>query len=153
MSSLPAKWAVGCQQSRKANTLGSIHGLPFFRLSHDDGGRYRYSGYIGFARFNCHNMVAMFAALALISLLSDACARPQSYAIWAADSGIARGQGNGLDPNGNAIVAYEHGEFQWSLRQLYELTGNRSYFDYIQRGVDNIVFNNGTVHGGYRRAR
>jgi unsaturated rhamnogalacturonyl hydrolase len=32
---------------------------------------------------------------------------------------------------------------------LYELTGNKTYFDYIQAGVDNIVFPNGTIHGDY----
>ncbi|TFK70223.1 glycoside hydrolase family 105 protein [Pluteus cervinus] len=76
-------------------------------------------------------------------------ARPASYAIWAADSAIARRQGNGLDANGNAIVSYEHGEFQLGLRQLFERTGNQTYFDYIRAGVDNIVYNNGTVHGAY----
>ncbi|KAF8963751.1 glycoside hydrolase family 105 protein [Flammula alnicola] len=80
---------------------------------------------------------------------ADVVARPQSYAIWAADSGISRGQGNGLDANGNAIVSYEHGEFQFGLRQLFEKTGNTTYFDYIQKGIDNIVFSNGTVHGSY----
>ncbi|KAJ7182726.1 Six-hairpin glycosidase [Mycena crocata] len=75
-------------------------------------------------------------------------ARPKSYAVWAADSAIARGQGNGLS-NGAALVSYEHGEFQWGLRLLYELTGNTTYFNYIQTGVDNIVFPNGTVHGNY----
>jgi unsaturated rhamnogalacturonyl hydrolase len=38
---------------------------------------------------------------------------------------------------------------QYGLRQLYELTGNQTYFNYIQAGVDNIVFPNGTVHGAY----
>ncbi|KAF9465920.1 glycoside hydrolase family 105 protein [Collybia nuda] len=87
--------------------------------------------------------------LCLLSLALRSLARPQSYAVWAADSGIARKQGNGLDSSGRAIVSYEHGEFQWGLRQLFELTGNRTYFDYIQAGVDNIVFANGTVHGSY----
>ncbi|KAH9481790.1 Unsaturated rhamnogalacturonyl hydrolase YteR [Psilocybe cubensis] len=72
-----------------------------------------------------------------------------SYAVWAADSAIARRQGNGLDANENPIVSYEHGEFQWGLRQLYERTGNTTYFDYIKQGIDNIVFSNGTVHGSY----
>ncbi|KAF5381597.1 hypothetical protein D9615_005426 [Tricholomella constricta] len=87
--------------------------------------------------------------LILVTLASVVLARPQSYAVWAADSGIARGQGNGLDTRGRAIVSYEHGEFQWGLRQLYELTGNQTYFHYIVEGVDNIVFDNGTVHGSY----
>ncbi|KAF5328729.1 hypothetical protein D9619_011466 [Psilocybe cf. subviscida] len=76
-------------------------------------------------------------------------ARPQSYAVWAADSAISRGQGNGLDATGAPIVSYEHGEFQYGLRQLFERTGNHGYFDYIQAGIDNIVFENGTVHGQY----
>lgn len=87
--------------------------------------------------------------LVVISLVTYAASRPQSYAVWAADSVIARGQGNGLDVNGNPIVSYEDGEFQWGLQQLYELTGNQTYFDYIQTGIDNIVFDNGTVHGSY----
>ncbi|KAF8179652.1 glycoside hydrolase family 105 protein [Pholiota molesta] len=90
---------------------------------------------------------------AIIALLSatniGALARPSSYAVWAADSAIARGQGNGLDANGNAIVSYEHGELQWGLRQLYEKTNSKTYFDYIQKGIDNVVFSNGTVHGSY----
>ncbi|KAG5652545.1 hypothetical protein H0H81_004606 [Sphagnurus paluster] len=93
----------------------------------------------------------MLYSLALISLslASAALARPKSYAVWAADSAIARSQGNGLDANGKALVSYEHGEFQWGLRQLFELTGNRTYYDYVVKGVDNIVFDNGTVHGSY----
>ncbi|KAJ7267408.1 glycoside hydrolase family 105 protein [Mycena rebaudengoi] len=86
---------------------------------------------------------------ALLLRLPVTDARPESYAVWAADSAIARGQGNGLDSAGKAIVSYEHGEFQYGLRQLYELTGNQTYFNYIQAGVDNIVFPNGTVHGAY----
>ncbi|THG96647.1 hypothetical protein EW026_g5226 [Hermanssonia centrifuga] len=76
-------------------------------------------------------------------------ARPPSYAAWAADSAIARGQGNGLDSNGQPTVSYEHGEFQWALRLLYERTGNKTYYDYIQKGVDNVLLPNGTVGGGY----
>lgn len=70
--------------------------------------------------------------------------------MWAADSGIARHQGNGLDSNGNAVVSYEHGVFQWGLRLLFERTGNMSYFEYVKEGVDNVVFENGTVHGSYK---
>lgn len=76
-------------------------------------------------------------------------ARPQSYAIWAADSAIARGQGNGLDSNGKPTVSYEHGELQWGLRLLYETTGNKSYFNYIVQGASQIVDNNGNIGGGY----
>ncbi|RDB26662.1 Unsaturated rhamnogalacturonyl hydrolase YteR [Hypsizygus marmoreus] len=75
-------------------------------------------------------------------------ARPQSYAIWAADSAIKRGQGNGLS-SGSASVSYEHGELQWGLRQLYEKTGNKTYYNYILTGASNIVNDNGTIHGGY----
>lgn len=100
---------------------------------------------------NLHPRPRMFSNLALIviSLATGVLARPQSYAVWAADSGIARGQGNGLDASGKAIVSYEHGVFQLGLRQLFDLTGNETYFSYIQKGIDNIVFDNGTVHGSY----
>lgn len=95
----------------------------------------------------------LLATIALLYATNiGALARPSSYAVWAADSAIARGQGNGLDANGNAIVSYEHGELQWGLRQLYEKTNNMTYFDYIQKGIDNVVFSNGTVHGSYRYA-
>lgn len=76
-------------------------------------------------------------------------ARPSSYAIWAADSAISRGQGNGL-ANGVPTVSYDHGELQWGLRLLFERTGNHTYYNYIKTGVDNVVANNGTVGGGYR---
>lgn len=72
-------------------------------------------------------------------------ARPASTAVWAADSIIARGQGHGLDSSNRPTVSYEHGEFQWALRLLYEHTGNETYFNYIQSGIDNIVTSNGTV--------
>ncbi|KIK67920.1 glycoside hydrolase family 105 protein [Collybiopsis luxurians FD-317 M1] len=75
-------------------------------------------------------------------------ARTSSYADWAADSAIQRGQGNGLS-NGVPLVSYEHGEFQWALRLLYERNGNETYLDYIKTGANNIVFDNGTVHGSY----
>ncbi|KAF8154605.1 glycoside hydrolase family 105 protein [Crassisporium funariophilum] len=75
---------------------------------------------------------------------------PSSYAEWAADSAIRRKQGNGLDATGNAIASYEHGELQWGLRLLYERSGNRTYYDYILAGANNIVFENGTVHGSYK---
>ena len=79
-------------------------------------------------------------------------ARPSSYALWGADSAIARGQGNGLDSSKKPLVSYEHGELQWALRLLYERTGNKTYYDYIKTGVDNIVDSNGKVGGGYRYA-
>lgn len=73
-----------------------------------------------------------------------------SYALRAADSAIRRGQGNGLDASGKPLVSYEHGELQWALRQLFERTGNKTFFNYIKAGVDNVVFSNGSVGGGYR---
>ena len=33
---------------------------------------------------------------------------------------------------------------------MYERDGNYSYFDYIVEGVDNVVFANGSVGGGYK---
>ncbi|KAF8201188.1 glycoside hydrolase family 105 protein [Mycena galopus ATCC 62051] len=94
-------------------------------------------------------MFATFAPLlSLLALVLVSDARPASYAVWAADSAIARAQGNGLQ-NGVPLVNYPDGEFQWALRLLYEITGNKTYFNYIQAGVDNIVFPNGTVHGDY----
>lgn len=85
----------------------------------------------------------------IFSILPRVVAKPLSYAVWAADSAIVRGQGNGLDSSGKSSVSYEHGELQWGLRQLYEITGNQSYYNYILAGANNIVFDNGTVHGGY----
>ncbi|KAL5521051.1 hypothetical protein ACEPAG_8973 [Sanghuangporus baumii] len=75
-------------------------------------------------------------------------AAPSFYAAWAADSGMARGQGNGL-VNGVPGVSYEHGEFQWALRLLYESTGNRSYFDYIKLGADTILSDDGRSIAAY----
>ncbi|TFK37097.1 glycoside hydrolase family 105 protein [Crucibulum laeve] len=85
----------------------------------------------------------------LLAAATGASARPSSYAVWAADSAIKRGQGNGLDSTGKASVSYEHGELQWGLRLLYEKTGNKTYYNYIVTGANNIVYDNGTVHGGY----
>ncbi|KAI0071603.1 glycoside hydrolase family 105 protein [Panus rudis PR-1116 ss-1] len=98
--------------------------------------------------FGLHKLTSYFtfAALVLSQLVS---ARPSSYAEWAAASAIARGQGNGLDSSGKPLVSYEHGELQWGLRLLYERTGNKTYYDYIKAGVDNIVNSDGTVGGGY----
>ncbi|GAV99026.1 glycoside hydrolase family 105 protein [Lentinula edodes] len=93
-------------------------------------------------------MKALFVALSLGVFASLAQAKPNSYAVWAANSAIARGQGNGLS-NGVPLVAYDHGEFQWALRLLYERDRNETYLDYIKTGANNIVFDNGTVHGSY----
>ncbi|KAH8103390.1 Six-hairpin glycosidase [Cristinia sonorae] len=74
---------------------------------------------------------------------------PRSFALWAANSAIVRGQGNGLDASGKPLVSYEHGELQWALRLLFERTGNHTFFNYIKQGVDNVVASNGSVGGGY----
>ncbi|EIN04615.1 glycoside hydrolase family 105 protein [Punctularia strigosozonata HHB-11173 SS5] len=91
----------------------------------------------------------MLIHLLLLPLLASTWAKPTSYAIWSADSAISRGQGNGLGSNGAPLVSYEHGEFWWALRLLYEKTGNKIYFDYIRQGVDRVVAANGTIGGGY----
>jgi hypothetical protein len=52
--------------------------------------------------------LVMFVPLLSLLLFPVSQARPASYAVWAADSGIARGQGNGL-ASGVPIVSYEHG--------------------------------------------
>ncbi|KAJ3854536.1 glycoside hydrolase family 105 protein [Lentinula lateritia] len=93
--------------------------------------------------------MTLFIALSLGVFASLTRAKPNSYAVWAANSAIARGQGNGLS-NGVPLVAYDHGEFQWALRLLYERDRNETYLDYIKTGANNIVFDNGTVHGSYK---
>ncbi|SJL09226.1 related to cell wall glycosyl hydrolase YteR [Armillaria ostoyae] len=99
-------------------------------------------------RFSAGSLPSVVAVAAFLARAS-VYARPQSYAIWAADSAIARGQGNGLDSNGNPTVSYEHGELQWGLRLLYETTGNKSYFNYIVQGASQIVDSKGNIGGGY----
>jgi len=69
----------------------------------------------------------------------------QPYSEWLASSAMARGQGNGLDSTGAPIDSYEHGAFQRGLTHLYEKTGNKSYLDYIQLGLNNVITSNGTV--------
>jgi rhamnogalacturonyl hydrolase YesR len=91
--------------------------------------------------------VTLFVS-SVIALTTSALARPSSYAVWAADSAIARKQGNGLSGS-SPEVSYEHGEFQWALRLLYEKTGNTSYYNYIKAGVDEVVSSSGAVGGGY----
>lgn len=91
-----------------------------------------------------------FLALILSLTSAGVVAQPQSYAVWAADSAIKRKQGNGLDGSGNPLASYEHGELQWGLRQLYEKTGNVSYYNYILAGANNIVDSSGNVLGGYK---
>lgn len=92
---------------------------------------------------------ALLLGLAPLALALGAAARPASYAVWAADSAIARKQGNGLSGT-TPKVDYTHGEFWFALRRLYEKTGNASYVAYVQAGADNVVSSNGTVGGGYK---
>lgn len=100
--------------------------------------------------WNSENMPHLLTTVSSLLFLLSAClARPSSYAEWAADSAIRRGQGNGLTAAGDPIVSYEHGELQWGLRHLYERTHNKTYYDYIVTGSNNIVYDNGTVHGLY----
>ncbi|KAG6875895.1 hypothetical protein C0993_006879 [Termitomyces sp. T159_Od127] len=89
---------------------------------------------------------ALFTLSLVLPLVA---ARPSSNAVWAADSAIARGQGNGLSSSGTPTVSYEHGVFQTGLRRLFESTGNRTYFDYIVQGVGEIVADDGSVGGDY----
>ncbi|KAH0579015.1 hypothetical protein H2248_003183 [Termitomyces sp. 'cryptogamus'] len=91
----------------------------------------------------------MYLTFLVLSSLTLVSARPSSNAVWAADSAIARGQGNGLTSSGTPTVSYEHGELQTGLRRLYDLTGNQTYFNYIVEGVGKIVDNNGNVGGDY----
>jgi rhamnogalacturonyl hydrolase YesR len=91
----------------------------------------------------------IFSALLATVGVSGTLTRPQSYAVWAADSAIKRGQGNGLSSTGVAQNSYEHGEFQWGLRLLYERTGNKTYYDYIVTGASRIVTDAGAIQGGY----
>ena len=94
-----------------------------------------------------HKTPALLALLPILSSLLSS-ASPTSYAIWAADSAISRGQGNGT-VKGSISVNYEHGEFQWALRQLYEVTSDENYFNYIKHGIDSILNNDGTEISGY----
>jgi rhamnogalacturonyl hydrolase YesR len=85
---------------------------------------------------------ASTACLLLVGAQGVIAAQP--YSEWLASSAIARGQGNGLS-NGVPIDSYEHGAFQRGLTHLYEKTGNKTYLNYIQTGLDNVITSNGTV--------
>lgn len=98
--------------------------------------------------------MTLFTKIASLSFLLSSlgtarAAVPSSYAVWAADSGIARGQGNGL-VKGAPAVSYEHGEFQWALRLLYDITGNETYLDYIKDGADTILSEDGQTISDYK---
>ncbi|KAJ3514057.1 hypothetical protein NLJ89_g2590 [Agrocybe chaxingu] len=92
----------------------------------------------------------LFGGIACALLVAEGVmAQTRSYAAWAAESAMRRGQGKGLDASGNSLVNYEHGELQWALRLLYERTGNQTYYDYILSGASNVVADDGTVGGRY----
>lgn len=86
------------------------------------------------------------SVLILLSLIS--CGEGiQVYSEWVASSAIARGQGNGLDSSGKPTDSYEHGAFQRALTHLYEKTANKTYLNYIQAGLDNIITSSGSIQG------
>lgn len=88
-------------------------------------------------------------ALAPLALALGAAAKPASYAVWAADSAIARKQGNGLSGS-SPITNYEHGELWFALRRVFEKTGNATYATYVQTAADQIVSSAGVVGGGFK---
>ncbi|KAI0724784.1 Six-hairpin glycosidase [Fomitopsis betulina] len=90
-----------------------------------------------------------WSTLAFLGVSSLPLVLGTTYSTYAANSAIARGQGNGLRSNGTPTASYEHGEFQSGLKLLYERTGNQSYYDYIVEAVDGLVSDNGTVGGDY----
>lgn len=94
----------------------------------------------------------MYKLQALLALYAAtvAQARPSSYAVWGADSAIARSQGTGIGPSGTPLVSYDDGTFQWGLRLLYEQTGNQTYYDWILKGANTIVASNGTIDSTYK---
>lgn len=92
----------------------------------------------------CKMLLSVATVFASV-LLGVASAAHPPYSIWAAESAIARGQGNGLNAKNQTTASYEHGELQWGLRLLYERTGDKKYLDYIKKGVDTILAPNGTV--------
>jgi len=89
-------------------------------------------------------------ALALVSLPSlSVAAVPDSYAVWAADSAIARKQGNGYR-DGSPYVSYEHGELWYAFEQLYKITGDKKYFNYILAGANVLVDSAGKIISQYK---
>lgn len=86
----------------------------------------------------------------VLCLLSSIAAQDVVYTSWAADSAIARGQGNGLDEDGNPAVSYDDGVLWWGLQLMYEKTGNSTYYDYIVSGAQNIVDEDGNISDDYK---
>lgn len=79
------------------------------------------------------------------SLLAAVALAAQPYSTWFADSVIDRGVLLGLDGNGAPFITYEHGVFERALEMVYNSTGNSSYLDYMTRGVDNVIADNGSL--------
>ncbi|KAI3605015.1 hypothetical protein WG66_002002 [Moniliophthora roreri] len=79
-----------------------------------------------------------------------ALARSDSYAVWAADSVIARGQSTGLDSNGNPKVIYDDGEFQLGLRRLYDRTKDEKYYQHLLKAANTIVSDSGALPSSYK---
>ncbi|KAJ8082576.1 hypothetical protein PM082_008431 [Marasmius tenuissimus] len=77
-------------------------------------------------------------------------ARPASYAQWAADSVIARGQSTGLDGNGTPKIIYDDGEFQIGLRRLFEKTGDQKYYNHILKAANTVVSSNGSFPASWK---
>ncbi|KAG7095199.1 hypothetical protein E1B28_005975 [Marasmius oreades] len=103
-------------------------------------------------------MLARLFQLYLLAQLLDirgqvSAARPASYAQWAADSAIARGQSTGLDSGGNPKVIYDDGEFQLGLHQLFEKTGNQKYYNHLLKASNTIVSANGSLPSSYKYER
>ena len=96
------------------------------------------------------NMLSYGLFLATLASVPFALAHPKSYAAWAANSAIARGQGNGLGTNGLPVAAYDHGEFQVGLELLYAKTGDETYYNYIKTAVDNVLNADGTIKAKYK---
>jgi rhamnogalacturonyl hydrolase YesR len=95
-------------------------------------------------------LVQTFVALTAF-YLPRAFALDIPYSQWAANSAIVREQGNGTDSSGTPVVSYEHGEFWWGLRNLFEKTGNSTYFDYILNSAERDVDEEGTIApSGYK---
>ncbi|KAF9269864.1 glycoside hydrolase family 105 protein [Marasmius fiardii PR-910] len=89
------------------------------------------------------------ATFLLLDISGQVVARPASYAQWAADSAIARGQSTGLDSSGEPKVIYEDGEFQLGLRRLFEKTGDEKYYDHLLNASNTIVASNGSLPSSY----
>ncbi|KZW02459.1 glycosyl hydrolase [Exidia glandulosa HHB12029] len=92
------------------------------------------------------------AIFVLFLLTAHARVHPRAerpFSTWMADSVIARGQGHGLSTSGTPQVSYEHGTFHSALRQLVNVTGNATYAQWIQSGIDNVLNSDGTVGATY----